>query len=141
METWIGYVSVEREKYSSLYNRWNAALSSRVVRDKLPTVPSTADGSRHDDAVKHNHAQKEKMKSYVDAKRRAKPTELNAGNDVLVKHTGAKDKLTSYWVSDLFTVVKMNGSAIIVKRKRDGKVFARSISMVKKQKLISHSDD
>lgn len=81
------------------------------------------------------------MKSYVDAKRRAKPTELNAGNDVLVKHTGAKDKLTSYWVNDLFTVVKRNGSAVIVKRKRDGKVFARSISMVKKQKFISHSDD
>ena len=34
-------------------------LFSRVVRDKLPTVPSTVDGSRHNDAVKHNRAQRE----------------------------------------------------------------------------------
>ena len=31
-------------------------LFSRVVRDNLPTVPGTVDGSRHDDAVKRNRA-------------------------------------------------------------------------------------
>ena len=39
-------------------------------------------------------------------KQRAKPTELKAGDDVLVKHTGTKGKLTSYWTNDLFTVTK-----------------------------------
>ena len=34
-------------------------LLSRVVRDKLPTVPSSVDGSRHNDAVKHKRAQRE----------------------------------------------------------------------------------
>ena len=63
-------------------------LFSRVVWDKLPTVPGNFDGSRHDNAVKRNCAQKEKMKIYADAKRRAKPTKLKAGDDVLVKHTG-----------------------------------------------------
>ena len=63
-------------------------LFSRVVWDKLPTVPGNFDGSRHDNAVKQNCAQKEKMKIYADAKRRAKPTKLKAGDDVLVKHTG-----------------------------------------------------
>ena len=63
-------------------------LFSRVVWDKLPTVPGNFDGSRHDNAVKRNCAQKEKMKIYADAKRRAKPTKLKAGYDVLVKHTG-----------------------------------------------------
>ena len=116
-------------------------LFSRTIRDKLPTVPGTVDGSRHDDAVKRNRAQKEKMKTYADAKRRAKPTELKAGDDVLVKHTGMKDKLTSYWTNDLFTVAKVNGPTIIVKRKRDEKVFARNVSMVKKYKHISDSDD
>ena len=101
-------------------------------RDKLPTVPGTVDGSRQDDAVKWNHAQKEKMKTYADATRRAKPTEWKAGDGVLVKHTGTKYKLTSYWTNDLFAVTKVNGPTIIVKGKRDGKVFARNISMVKK---------
>ena len=74
-------------------------------------------------------------------KRRATPTELEAGNDVLVKHTGTKDKLTSYWTNDLFTVTKVNGPTVIVRRKRDGKVFARNISMTKKYKHIGDSDD
>ena len=116
-------------------------LFSRTVKDKLPTVPGTEDVSRHEDAVKRNRAQKEKMKTYTDVKRRAKPTELKAGAVVLVKHAGTKDKLTSYWTNDLFTVTKVNGPTIIVKRKRDGKVFARNISMVKKYKHISDSDD
>ena len=59
------------------------------------------------------------MKTYTDAKRRAKPTELKAGADVLFKHAGTKDKLASYWPNDLFTVTKVNGPTIIVRRKRD----------------------
>ena len=68
-------------------------LFSRAVRDKLPTVPGTVEGSRHDDAVKRNRAQKEKMKTYPDAKRKAKLTEIKAGDNVLVKHTGTKDNI------------------------------------------------
>ena len=116
-------------------------LFSRTVRDKLPTVPGTEEVSRHNDAVKGNRAQKEKMKTYADMKRRAKPTELKAGDNVLVKHTGTKDKLTSYWTNDLFTLTKVNGPTIIVRRKRDGKVFARNISMIKKYKHNRDSDD
>ena len=102
-------------------------LFSRTVRDKLPTFPGTEGVSRHDDVVKRNRAQKEKMKTYANMKLRAKPTELKAGDDVLVNHTGTKDKLTSYWTNDLFSVTKVNGATIIVRRKRDGNVFARNI--------------
>ena len=116
-------------------------LFSRTFRDKLPTVPGTVNASRHDDAVKRKCALKEKMKTYADAKRRAKPTELKAGDDVLVRHTGTKDKLTSYWTNDLFTVAKVNGPPITVRRKSDGKVFTRNISMVTKYKHISDSND
>ena len=68
-------------------------------------------------------------------------SQTNWGADVLVKHTGKKEKLTSYWTNDLFTVTKVKGPTIIVRRKRDGKVFTRNISMVKKYKHISDSDD
>ena len=70
-------------------------------------------------------------------KRRDKTTELKAGEYVLAKHAGMKDKLTSYWENDLFTVTNVNEPTIIGKRKRDGKVFARNMSMVKKYKHIS----
>ena len=104
-------------------------LFSWVVRDKLPTVPSTVDSSRHDAAVKCNRVKKEKMKIHADAKQRARTT---TGDDVLVKHAGTNGKLTSYWANDIFTIATMRRPVIIVKRKRDGKVFGRSISMVKK---------
>ena len=50
-------------------------LFSRVFRDKLPTVPSTVDGSRHDDAVKRNRAENDKKKTYANVKR--KQNQLN----------------------------------------------------------------
>ena len=109
-------------------------LFFRVLRDKWPSVPSTVDGSRHDNTVKRNRASEEKLKTYANAKRRAKPTELKAGDDVFIKHTIKKDKLASYWASDLFTIAKVHGSAIIVKRKRDGKVFARKYLLAVLQK-------
>ena len=90
MVTWIGYIPVgyRNTPHCTTGETLSFYLFSRVVWDKLPTVPGNFDGSRHDNAVKRNCAQKEKMKIYADAKRRAKPTKLKAGDDVLVKHTG-----------------------------------------------------
>ena len=53
----------------------------------------------------------------------------------------AKLKMSSYWLNDLFTLVKVNGPAIIVQRKRKGKVYARNIPLLKKYKHISESED
>ena len=115
-------------------------LFSRVIRNKLSTILNTAIGSRHDDVVKCNHEQEGKIKTYADAKRRAKTNLLKAGGKILVKHTGTKDKLTSYWPNDLFTAAHVSGLAIIIKWKRGRKVFARSISMVEKYQHISDAD-
>ena len=41
----------------------------------------------------------------------------------------------------MFTVTEVNGPTIIEKRKRNGKVFAGNISVVKKYKYIGDSDD
>ena len=49
--------------------------------------------------------------------------------------------MSSYWVNDLFTVVKLNGRAIIVQWKREEKVYARNIPMLKKYKHISESEN
>ena len=85
------------------------------MKDKLPTVKSTFDSSKHDDTVTRNLVQKGKPKTYADVKRKAKPTELKGGNDVLVKHSGTEDKLRNSWAFDLFTVSKVNRPVIIVK--------------------------
>ena len=49
------------------------------------------------------------------------------------------DKLTNYWANGLFNVANVNGPAIIVKRKRDGKAFARKISTLVIQMTIQTS--
>ena len=88
-----------RQKYSSFHKRWNGNFSSTfgVVRGKLQTVSSPVEGWRHDSKVNCKRAQKEKMKTYADMKRREKPTELKAGGDVLSKHTCTKEKLMGKW--------------------------------------------
>lgn len=47
-------------------------------------------------------------------KKKKEPTELKAGENVLVKHTCTKDRLTSYWENNLFTVAEGNALEIIV---------------------------
>lgn len=108
----------------SLWRYYELFQVLKMVQDKMMQLNVTAD-------------LKKKMKTYADAKWRTKPTESKAGDDVLIKYTGTRDKLTSYWANDLFTVVNANGHVIIVKRKKDWKVFARNTSMVKKYKHIS----
>ena len=81
------------------------------------------------------------MKTYADMKQKPKPTELKAGDNILVKHAGTKNKLTSYWTNDLFNATRVKWPTMIVRRKIDEKVFARNISMVKKYKHISDSND
>ena len=49
-------------------------LFYKDVRDKLLTVSGTANSSKNYDAVECNHARKDKMKTYVDAKQREKQT-------------------------------------------------------------------
>ena len=65
-------------------------------------------------------------------KRRAKPIELKACDNILVNHTGTKDKLSSYWANDLFIVVKVNRFAIIAKSDVDS---SRSAEMKTKIRI------
>ena len=116
-------------------------LFSRNIRDKLPSIPHEINNRRHQEAVSKNNVNKEKMKQYCDLKRRAKNDDINVDDVVLLKHTGMKDKLTSTWSTYPCEVIKVNGTAVVVKRRRDGKIFTRNISMVKKYIQDSDSSD
>ena len=69
------------------------------------------------------------MKTYTDVKRRAKTTELKAEDQVLVKHTGTKNKLTNYWVSDLFTTAKVNGLQLLLRAKEMEKYLPKTFQL------------
>ena len=69
------------------------------------------------------------MKTYTDVKRRAKTTELKAEDQVLVKHTGTKNKLTNYWASDLFTTAKVKGLQLLLRAKEMEKYLPKTFQL------------
>ena len=69
------------------------------------------------------------MKTYTDVKRRAKTTELKAEDQVLVKHTGTKNKLANYWASDLFTTAKVNGLQLLLRAKEMEKYLPKTFQL------------
>ena len=81
------------------------------------------------------------MKTYPDVIWRVKPTDLSEEDAFFCQTYSKKLTFTWYWVNELLTVAKVNVSAIIVKCKKDRKVFSKTISVVKKNKHISDSDD
>ena len=69
------------------------------------------------------------MKIYADVKQRAKTTELKAEDQVLVKYTGTKNKLTNYWANDLFTTAKVNGLQLLLRGKKMEKYLPKTFQL------------
>ena len=69
------------------------------------------------------------MKIYADVKQRAKTTELKAEDQLLVKYTGTKNKLTNYWANDLFTKAKVNGLQLLLRGKKMEKYLPKTFQL------------
>ena len=69
------------------------------------------------------------MKIYADVKQRAKTTELKAEDQLLVKYTGTKNKLTNYWANDLFTTAKVNGLQLLLRGKKMEKYLPKTFQL------------
>ena len=69
------------------------------------------------------------MKIYADVKQRVKTTELKAEDQVLVKYTGTKNKLTNYWANDLFTTAKVNGLQLLLRGKEMEKYLPKTFQL------------
>lgn len=104
-------------------------MFGRRIRTKLPSVPSAAieDGEVRD----RDRAEKEKGREYADNKRRAKPSNIQEGDQVLVKQTKKKNKLSTDFANEQFEVVQKKGTDVTLQSSSSGKIIRRSAAHLK----------
>lgn len=105
-------------------------MFKRKMREKIPAMSLGYDG---EDVVKEKAEEiKRKMKNYVDNKRKAKPSEIMLGDDVVLLNPNKRHKLDSNFASEEYKVIQKDGGEILVKSKEDGKVKRRQVAHAKK---------
>lgn len=105
-------------------------LTGRPVKDLLPSLRTEPYWNR-DEASRDNDAiNKMKGKLYADHRRRAKPSEIDVGDNVMLRNyeTG---KLEPKFKLDKFTVVKKSGNDTIVTNE-EGVMYRRPVTHLRK---------
>lgn len=106
-------------------------MMKRRLRDKLPQVcePKSVNMEEVRDKIMQR---KEKMKEYVDKKRRAEKSDIQEGDEVVLWNMRKRNKLDTNFSPNEHVVVEKQGGEVTVKSKVDGSVKKRNITHVKK---------
>ena len=108
-------------------------LFNRVIRTKLPQLISTK--TEKDTAIRERDEDaKAKMKLYTDKMRKAKPSEIQVGDIVMLKQK-KQTKLSSKFDPVPFCVTRIKGTMITVTR--NGRYVTRNASFLKKVNDLS----
>ena len=107
-------------------------IYGRQLRTKLPDVfrPPSAPGRTEVKRAHDRNAARGKM--YADSKRQSRPHNISVGEKVLVRIPRKHHKLSAAFFREPYTVVKVSGSQLTVRRPEDGKLFKRNSSYCKK---------
>lgn len=113
-------------------------LTGRPVKDLLPSLRNDSYWQRDDEIRDNDAIRKMKGKLYADQRRRAKPSEIEVGDNVMLRNyeTG---KLEARFKLDKFTVVKKNGSDVIVTNE-EGILYRRPVSHLKKWPSVTDTE-
>lgn len=104
-------------------------LMHRNLRTKIPSIKSNKAVDDEKIRVQDAKAKKE-AKEYADRKRRAREKDFEIGDAVLLRQQH-NNKYSTPFFSDPFTIVKINGSQVIV-RDKQGKMHKRNPADVKR---------
>lgn len=107
---------------SELMFGWN-------IRDKLPGNQRTVNISQ---AMENDKIRKEKGKNYANLKRRAKPSNIDVGDTVVVKNTIRKNKLTPTFNPQEYVVVRREGTRLHLRNSENGVICNRHVNHAKK---------
>lgn len=125
------FLIMYRSTEHSTTNRTPAdLLFNRNIRDKLPQIsqPLEIDGELHD----QDKRKKESGKQYADEKRQAKPSDINVGDEVLIKVMVKENKLSPNFHPKPFKIIERNGSEVTVESVESGQRYKRNVAHVKK---------
>ena len=106
-------------------------IYGRPLRTKLPEVNLPSAPGRPEVERAHDRSGA-RGKVYADGRRRARPHGICVGEKVLVRVPQKCNKFSVPFFREPYTVVRVNGSQLWVKRSNDGKVFKRNSSFCKR---------
>ncbi|XP_055603964.1 uncharacterized protein K02A2.6-like [Uranotaenia lowii] len=104
-------------------------LTGRPAKDLLPSLRTEAYWNRDDEVRDHDAIQKMKGKIYADGRRRAKTSNINVGDMVMIKNYDS-GKLQSGFHSQKYKVIRRKGVDVHVESE-DGVVYRRPVSHLK----------
>lgn len=110
-------------------------FNGRNVRDKLPSMSQPLEIDQ--ETADRDKEKKEREKQYADERRHAKESEIQAGDEVLVKRMQKTNKLSTTFVPDVHKVVERKGSETVIKDVSSGAMYRRNVSHLQK----IHKDD
>lgn len=115
-------------------------LQNRLIRSKIPTIgdietapPVSSEAQDRDTVLKHRGKERE------DIRRHAKPSEVQEGDNVLLKNLVSTGKLTSTFGRTEYNVVERKGNRVTVFDPVSGGVLERNTAHVKK--IPKHPND
>ncbi|XP_062533298.1 uncharacterized protein K02A2.6-like [Armigeres subalbatus] len=142
----------ELDDYLDLYNNTphtitgkapSELLQGRKLRSKLPAFEDLESTPPSSDFRDQDFEKKMLQKEREDAKRRAKPSDISAGDVVLMKNLLPTNKLSTNFLKEKFIVLSRNGSNVTVQSNDTGKKYDRNISHLRKlirPAQVSNSD-
>lgn len=111
-------------------------LFGRNIRDKLPVIDIPID--IEEEVRDRDKEDKEKGNKYADDRRRAKPNQIEIGDQVLVKEFAPANKLASKFNPQSYTVVDRKDSEVVVQSEFDGQQYRRNVAHT--QRISDGSD-
>ena len=105
-------------------------LYGRKIRTKLPGLRVRQQGALDTEVREKHGKEKQKQKAYADEKRKAKVKNMEPGDQVMVQQK--KSTIKTPWDPNPYTVTKVKGSQVELKRGEE--VKKRAVNLVKKIK-------
>ncbi|XP_062538797.1 uncharacterized protein K02A2.6-like [Armigeres subalbatus] len=108
----------------------SALMFGRVLRDKLPTMPS-AGNILTEEVMDRDREKKVRGAEYSDNRRQARPSLIKVGDTVVAKRINKETKLSSNFSPEELEVIQRNGPDATLRCKDTGRTFHRNVAHLK----------
>lgn len=103
----------------------------RTIRSKLPSLQDVEVAYRDDEVYDRDRLAKQKGKEQGDHNRRATPSNIQIGDDVLMKNLLPNNKLTPTFDPTEYVVLDKSGARVTIQNKSNDKIYQRNSAHLK----------
>lgn len=108
----------------------SALMFGRVLRDKLPSIPSF-ENKLTEEVSDRDRENKLKGAEYINQRRHALPNPISVGDTVVAKRVTKENKLSSNFSPEELEVIRRDGSDVTLQSKENGRLIHRNVSHLK----------